>query len=222
MPPSSNAPCKPLALVVSAALMLAACASTRPNKEAPPMTPDPTPAGSAGQQNAEMPKEAPSVERLLVGIESMIRTSASLEDFTPERLRATLGIDIEQAKDGSGRYGAGGDIAIAWTYGIEVVPAGIPAMSPRFSFDITPAVAGETPDMATVCHPDFEQFAARLQAMGLQRTPYHAEHGRYLHDEYRKDRLAIYVIPGAQLDPDTMTIVRTCVRSIRIEQGRSE
>ena len=185
------------------------------------MTSDSTPA-AAGQGVAGTPGRAPSAEGLLTGVLELIRTSQRLDDISPARLKAVLGIDVEYARDGSGRYGAGGALAPGWTFGIEVVPPGTQGLTPRLIFEITPAASGETPDMAAVCQPDFEQFAARLQAMGLRRMPYHAEHGRYVHDEYLKDHLAIYVGPGAQLDSHAMSILRTCVRWIHIEQGRSK
>lgn len=208
MPRSSNAFRIPLVFLASAALAPTACAATDA------MTSDSTPA-TAGQG----PGRAPSAEGLLTGVLELIRTSQRLDDISPARLKAVFGIDVEHARDGSGRYGAGGALAPGWAFGIEVIPPGTQGLTPRFSFDIQPAIAGTTPEMGAVCQPDFEQFAARLQAMGLQRTPYRAEHGRYLYDEYAKGPLSIGVTPGAQLDPATMAIVRTCVRSIRIEQG---
>lgn len=186
------------------------------------MTSDSTQAATAGQSAAGTPGRAASAEELLTGVLELLRTSQHLDDISPARLKAVLGIEVEYARDGSGRYGAGGALAPGWTFGVEVIPPGIPGLTPHFSLDIQSAVAGTTPDMGAVCQPDFEQFAARLQAMGLQRTPYRAEHGRYLYDQYAKGPLSIEVTPGAQLDPATMAIVRTCVRSIRIEQGQGE
>ena len=218
MPRSSNAFRGLLVLVVSAALALTACAHARPVMVTDSMTSDSTPA-MAEHGAAGTPGRASSAEGLLTGVLELIRTSQRLDDVSPARLKAVFGIDVEHARDGSGRYGTGGALAPGWAFGVEVIPPATQGLTPRFSLDIQPAVAGTAPDMGAVCQPDFEQFAARLQATGLQRTPYHAEHGRYLHDEYLKDRMAIYVSPGAQLDPATMAIVRTCVRSIRIEQG---
>ena len=218
MPRSSNAFRGLLVLVVSAAWALTACAHARPVMVTDSMTADSTPA-MAGQGAAGIPDRAPSAEGLLTGMLELIRTSQRFDDVSPARLKAVLGIDVEYARDGSGRYGAGGALAPGWTFGVEVIPPGKQGLTPRFSLDIQPAVAGTAPDMGAVCQPDFEQFAARLQAMGLQRMPYRAEHGRYLHDQYAKGSLSIEVTPGAQLDLATMAIVRSCVRSIRIEQG---
>lgn len=183
------------------------------------MTSDSTSAATAGQGVAGTQGQTTSAESLLAGALDLIRTSQHLDDFSPARLKAALGVEVEYARDGSGRYGAGGALAPGWTFGVEMIPSGKQGLTPRFSLDIQSAVAGTTPDMDVVCQPDFEQFAAHLQAMGLQRMPYRAEHGRYLHDEYVKGHLSIEVTPGAQLDPATMAVVRTCVRSIRIEQG---
>lgn len=215
MPRSSNAFRGLLVLVVSAVLVPTVCAATDA------MTSDSTPT-TAEQGAAGSPGRAPPAEQLLTGVLELVRTSQRLDDISPARLKAVLGIDVEYARDGSGRYGAGGALAPGWAFGVEVIPPGTQGLTPRLIFEITPAASGETPDMGAVCEPDFEQFAAQLQAMGLRRTPYYAEHGRHVHDEYLKDRLAIYVGPGAQLDAAAMTIVRTCVRWIHIEQGRSE
>ncbi|MGN6150617.1 MAG: hypothetical protein ACTHOH_01235 [Lysobacteraceae bacterium] len=186
------------------------------------MASDSTPAATAEQSAVGTPGRAVSAEQLLTGVLALIRTSQRLDDISPAQLKAVLGIDVEHARDGSGRYGAGGALAPGWMFGVEVVPAGTRGLTPRFTFEITPATAGETPDMTAICQPDFEQFAARVQAMGLRRTPYHAEHGRYLNDRYTKGPLSIEVSPGAQLDPATMAIVRTCVRSILIGQGGAD
>ena len=182
------------------------------------MTSDSTPA-AAGQGAAGTPGRAPSAEGLLTGVLELIRTSQRLDDISPARLKAVLGVDVEYARDGSGRYGAGGTLAPGWTFGVEVIPSGEHGLTPRFSLEILPEVADTAPDMGAICQPDFEQIATRLQAMGLQRTPYRAEHGRYLYDEYTKGTLSIEVTPGAQLAPATMAIVHTCLRSIRIERG---
>lgn len=219
MPQSSNAFRGLLVLVVNAALALTACAHAGLANATDSTASDAPPTATSEQGAADTPGRAPSVEGLLTGVLEFIRISQRLDDISPAQLKAVLGIDVEHARDGSGRYGAGGALAPGWAFGVEVIPPGTQGLTPRFSLDIQPAVAGTTPDMDAVCQPDFEQFAARLQAMGLQRTPYRAEHGRYLYDQYSKGVLSIEVMPGAQLDPATMAIMRTCVRSIRIEQG---
>lgn len=145
--------------VVAMFCMLAASACVTPNppqpaKEARPMTAAAT-TSTSPQLNAEQ------VLRQLLNV---IRDSENAGEITSKNLGAKLGIEFITQEPGYHVFGE--ELTPEWAYGMELYDNVTPVRNHRFLFSFN-SDPGATPSIAGICTPDFNQFAAELEAMGF-------------------------------------------------------
>ncbi len=176
---------------------------------------------------AQTPSQSPAIgatiqpklnpEQMLLRLLELIRTTTSVKDFTPERLHEVMGVEIEYARDGSGRYGFGEQVNSEWTHGFMFSPSVNAASTPRFNFDFNRVNPSSEPAMTNICQVDFEQFARALKAMGFSRSPNYAEHGRYVGDTFERPNMSIEITGRGEktfLAPGETA--RSCIHMISI------
>jgi hypothetical protein len=192
---------------------------------------------TAGMPPSETSKEPPlmttpsmepmlSAEQALRRLLTLIGSSQSIADFTPERLAHVMGVPIQHSGE---EYGFGERLTAHWSYGIEV---GIVDGRPRFDFSFNPR-PGTSPAMTDICQLDFDRFTAELEAMGFQHEPYYDSppqtppgqipllHGRLMCERfYRPGALAgmrIEVYPRGEANEPLEKITHDCVKMILID-----
>lgn len=181
-------------------------------KEQPAVT---TQATSDAGQGAAPVKPQITAEQALTRLLELIRSSKSIQDFTPEHVSQAMGVKIEHAHDGSGNYGFGEDVTSEWNHGFGVNMKVMPG--PRFDFSFNPIVPGTYPDMTDVCQVDFDQFSSELKAMGFSSEPYYAEHGRLASHLFTRPGMKIEVYPdGEWVWSEEKGNGRTCVKMVLI------
>ena len=163
-----------------------------------------------------------TVRRLL----ELIRTSHSINEFTPQRLQEVMGVPVDTwEKD---HYGFGERLTPQWFYGFEVDSTGEQPRERRFDFSFNPHLDTSTP-MTDICQIDFEQFSAELQKMGFSRAPYYDSppfalndrdrlpHGRRMYDVFGRAGMRIQVYPRGQANEPIEKISHLCVKMVLID-----
>lgn len=150
--------------------------------------------GGAGQDSVTITPKL-SAEQMLLRLLELIRSSKSVVDFTPEHLEKTMGVPIEYARDGSGRYGFGEAVTAEWNHGFAADMK--PRTGARFSFNFTSA-PGTDPPMTDICQLDFDKFTADLEAMSFNRQRYYGEHGRFINDWFERGNMRVEVYPEGE------------------------
>ncbi|MCC4592310.1 hypothetical protein LL974_14285 [Xanthomonas campestris pv. cannae] len=165
-----------------------------------------------------------SAEQMLSRLLTLIRTSKSVAEFTPQRLREVMGVEVGPEENGVDRYGFGEQVSPEWAHGFEVDMRAVP---PRLDFGFNPVVSGASPQMGDICQLDFDQFTGQLEEMGFTRQhnfdspPQPAPgqpsllNGRLLYDSFDRPGMHVEVYPEGQhvWTPDTGS-GRSCVRTI--------
>jgi hypothetical protein len=177
-------------------------------------TPAVTSTGETGDDPASIQPKL-SAGQILLRLLELIRESDSVEDFTPEHLSRTMGVEIEYARDGSGRYGFGEAVTTEWNHGFEADLKTKSGARFSFSFDSAP---GSSPPMTDICQVDFDRFTAELEAMGFTRQRYYGEHGRFINDWFdRPGGMRVEVYPrGEHVWTAERGSGRTCVKMVLI------
>jgi hypothetical protein len=189
-------------------------------------------ASPAFAQHTTTPKI--TAEQALRRLLTLISTSLSVEDFTPERLEQVMGVPIEWANDGAKRYGFGTSLTPQWDIGFGVNRIQESKKEwPRFEFFLDPNPRGTFPPMTDICQFDYDHFTAELEAMGFHRAPYYdfqpqapigqqpLLHGRLMYDifSHPDKRMLIEVSPegeGIRTQDQGIKPGRGCVKMILI------
>ncbi|UYK88745.1 hypothetical protein [Xanthomonas sacchari] len=217
-------------LVLIASLLCGACthapartpAVAPPAKESSAMTSSPS-SGAADQAAAPVSPKL-SAEQMLSRLLTLIRTSRSVADFTPERLHEVMGVEMDYARDGSGRYGFGEKVSRDWVHGFEVDPR---TKNHGFEFSFDPATRGSSPDMTSICQMDFDRFTGELEKMGFVRehhfdSPPQASfgeklsHGALMYDFFQRPGMWIQVYPNGEANEPIEKISHLCVQMVVI------
>ncbi len=170
-------------------------------------------AGGTGQDSAAITPKI-SAEQMLLRLLELIRSSKSAADFTPEHLEETMGVPIEYARDGSGRYGFGEAVTAEWNHGFEADLEPRAGARFNFSFDSAP---GTYPPMTDICQVDFDKFTAALEEMGFTRQRYYGEHGRFIKDWFDNANMRVEVYPrGERVWTPEKDSGRACVQMVLI------
>jgi hypothetical protein len=118
-----------------------------------------------------------------------------------------MGQPLQQADDGSTRYGFGMRLQGDWHYGVLLDSRQAPRFELSFNND------DEAASMQPLCLLDYTGFTERLQAMGLQRTSVHGEHARLQHEVFSKPGLQVSVLPQGESAGNAQHL---CVRMVSI------
>jgi hypothetical protein len=194
-------PARSIILLLAACVALPACSHaplSASSKEEPTMTT----AAPIASPKLDAPQ---ALQRVL----DLIDDSHALADLTPAHISQKLGIPMETARDGSARYGFGEAINAQWTYGVELDATAPDASRFEFAFNPSQADAPMTP----ICQMDYDAFTARLEAMGFKRTPYNAEHGRFVKEWFDRPGLRVSVYPQGET---AEAAAHRCVRMVTI------
>ncbi|MCW0393709.1 hypothetical protein NB696_000613 [Xanthomonas sacchari] len=183
-----------------------------------------SPSSGAADQAAAPVSPKLSAEQMLSRLLTLIRTSRSVADFTPERLREVMGVAVERGENGVERYGFGEQVSPEWAHGFEVDMRAVP---PRLDFGFNPVVSGASPQMGDICQIDFDQFTRQLEEMGFARQrnfdspPQPAPgqpnllNGRLLYDSFDRPGMHVEVYPeGEHVWTSDTGSGRSCVRTI--------
>ncbi|WP_254459582.1 hypothetical protein [Xanthomonas sacchari] len=184
---------------------------------------------SSPSSGAADPAAAPvspklSAEQMLSRLLTLIRTSKSVAEFTPQRLREVMGVDVDYARDGSGRYGFGEKVSQDWVHGFEVDPR---MKNHGFEFSFDPATPGSSPDMTSICQMDFDRFTGELEKMGFLREHYFDSppqasfgeklpHGALMYDLFQRPGMWIQVYPNGEANEPIEKISHLCVQMVLI------
>jgi hypothetical protein len=142
----------------------------------------------------------------------LIRGIQSVNDVTPEYMGKVMGTKITVVDPD--KYGFGQSFSKDWAGGIQRSKLISGATQLDFSFTSKP---GEQPSAAEVCDPDFGQFTAELEAMGLARQSHYGEHGRWLYDYFdgRKMRVEVHAMDvSPQVHGDNGAAAKACVKMV--------
>lgn len=169
--------------------------------------------GNAGDDSRSVHPKL-NAEQILLRLLELIRSSKSVEDFTPEHLSRTMGVEIEYARDGSGRYGFGEAVTTEWSHGFEADMKRKSGARFMFSFDSAP---GSSPPMTDICQVDFDRFTAELEVMGFTRQHYYGEHGRFIKDWFdHPGGMRVEVYPRGEANEPVEKIGHRCVKMVLI------
>jgi hypothetical protein len=205
-------------LLMLVALVTGSCAHTNAGrmemsstaKESDPMNVSIT--DNSGQ---DIPPVQPKLtaEQVLTRLLELIRTTKSIEDFTPEHLSNVIGVEFKNISPGY--YGFGEQITAAWFYGMELNEGSSTGRSRfYFSFNSNPATS---PDMTSICQVDFDQFTTALEKMGFKRQRSFGEHGRFMSDLFDRHGMHIEVSPRGEAMEPIDRISHFCVKTILIQ-----
>jgi len=186
-----------------------------PTKEVMPMTTEPLSV-----------KPLITAEVALKRLLDMIRAGKPVAEFTPEWVGEAMGVPITWASDGDKRYGFGSRVAPQWTIGFGVDFSGVArGKRPRFELDFNPYPSSIRPAMTDICHLDFNQFTAQLEAMGYIRESHYDSsppsdmgqsrlpHGRLMYDSFNGPEMYIEVYPAGE---STARADHDCVKMLFI------
>ncbi|WP_267108866.1 hypothetical protein [Xanthomonas sacchari] len=216
-------------LVLIASLLCGACthapartpAVAPPAKESTAMTSSPS-SGAADQAAAPVSPKL-SAEQMLSRLLTLLRTSRSVADFTPERLHEVMGVEMDYARDGSGRYGFGEKVSRDWVHGFEV---NMKKADPRLIFSFDPVVPGASPAMRDLCRVDFDQFTSELEEMGFVRERYYdsppaapnggpkPSHGPWMYDSFERPGMWLQVYPRDESIGSDDAVRHSCVQMV--------
>jgi hypothetical protein len=194
-------PARSIAFLLAACAALPACSHaplSKPSKEEPAMTT----AAPVASPKLDAPQ---ALQRVL----DLIGRSHGLADLTPAHVSQAMGLPMERARDGSARYGFGESLNPQWTYGVSL-DATAPGAA-KFEFSFNPSQAGAP--MTPICQMDYDAFTAKLEALGFTRTPYSAEHGRFVSEWFDKPGLRVSVYPQGET---AEAAAHRCVRMVTI------
>jgi len=150
-----------------AALALSACAH-QAGSAAAASTSSTTGAGTMPDTEVIKPSRF-NAEQVLRQLLELIRSSESVEDFTPERLEGMEGGPVKYWEEG---FGVGAALTPQWTYVFEAQRS-MNALLVTFRFGHTPRTS---PPMTDICQLDFPGFVAELEALGYDHEPRY-DHG---------------------------------------------
>lgn len=210
----TDAPRHALALTVGFSILglLSACQSSpalsdaisSPSKEIHAMS---TPATA----DANTPKAQLSAKQAMERFLELIRGSASVEDFTADRMSQVMGVTMQVA--GPGHYGYGQPLPGNWAVGIE--RQDVAAIGPRVSFSVQP-IPGKDVEASAACDPNFAQFTQTLEQNGFSREAIRGEHNRHLYDAFTRTGLRVEVYPRKALANPNAPIVDACVDMVLV------
>lgn len=166
---------------------------------------------SAGH-DAEPVRSRLSPEQALTRLLDLIRTTRSVQDFTPEKLEEAFGLQVW--RDGPDKYGFGQQTTQHWAYGGDVHRRTLNGMQFGFSFSSLPP--GSSQEMIEVCQLDFDQFRAALETMGFSATPDYGEHSRHLGYIFDRPGMRIKVGIRGEADNPLEKIAHDCVEIVTI------
>ncbi|WP_369935055.1 hypothetical protein [Xanthomonas tesorieronis] len=166
-----------------------------------------------------------TAEQMLTRLLALIRTSKSVAEFTPQRLSEVMGVKMDYASDGSGRYGFGEQVAPDWMHGFEV---NMRKANPGMEFSFDPKVPGTSPDMTSICQMDFDRFTGELEGMGFVRNSYYdsppqapfggekLSHGRLMYDSFERPGMWVQVYPRGEASEPQEKILHACVQMVLV------
>lgn len=168
-------------------------------------------AGSTGQSTTSIQPKL-TAEQALTRLLELIRTTHSIQDFTPKKLTEVFGQELWA--DGPDRYGFGEQITQRWSHGWEVYKNPLEGM--QFSFSFTPLPPGTFQDMTDICQIDFDQFGAALKTMGFSKTPDYGEHGRLMNHTFDRPGMRVKLYPRGEANEPPEKIAHDCVEMVII------
>lgn len=164
-------------------------------------------------------------EQVLTRLLNYIRSSKSTREITSEHLSKEMGVDFVTYEPGYHAFGE--ELTPEWAYGMELYDSTTPIRSHRFLFSFNSG-PGASPSMAGLCKPDFDQFAAELEAMGFTRKSHYDSppqpppgtprlpHGSWLHDYFDRPGMHVEVYPQWTRSSLSEQGGRECVKMVLI------
>jgi len=155
-----------------------------------------------------------NAEQMLLRLLELIRSSHSIEDFTPEHLSKVMRVKLDFARDGSERYGFGEAVAPRWEHGFGVNRTS--KGGPYFEFSFNERPLNSDPPMTDICQIDFDRFSAELRSMNFHEEPYYAEHGRILYHGFYRPGMTLEIGTWGEANEPTEKVGHACIHTIII------
>ncbi|MEA9659275.1 hypothetical protein [Xanthomonas campestris] len=198
-----------------ATLALGACAHTAATPAPATVTETSAMSSPADHVPADPSKGGPrTAQEALERVLELIRTSASIESFTPDHVSRAMGQSVQHRDDGSGRFGASGVLTRNWNYGFGVNKTEVKGA--RFEFLFLPNPPEASPSMSDICQIDFEAFAAHLEKMGFPRQRNLVEDGRWMSDIFQRPGMRVELFPRGEADKPLARTTHQCVEWVQI------
>lgn len=166
-----------------------------------------------------------NAEQVLRQLLSVIRDSKNTREITSENLGAKMGVEFITQEPGYHVFGE--KLTPEWAYGIELYDNITPVRNHRFLFSFN-SDSGATPNIASICKPDFNQFTAELEAMGFTRKAHYDSppqpppgvprlpHGSWMYDHFDRPGMHIEVHPQRANSSSPEQAGHECIRMILI------
>ncbi len=148
-----------------------------------------------------------AMERFL----ELIRSSASVQDFTVERMSQIMGVPMQVAA--TGHYGYGQPLPGNWAVGIERQE--VASIGTSVSFSVQP-IPGKDAEGDAACDPNFAQFTQTLEQNGFSREVLRGEHNRHLYDAFTRTGLRVEVYPRNALANPNAAVGDACVNMVLV------
>lgn len=153
-----------------------------------PVGMDTTPTATPTATNP--PAATVDATKVLEGLLRLIEGSKDIDDFTPERLEAELGISIKAVD--SANWGGSALLTNQWRVNALVYPHPLSGQR-TFLLDIAPVRKESQPPMAPICSMGMEQFGQRMIQQGMNHETMQGEHGMVLSNRYTREGFEIEV-----------------------------
>lgn len=207
-------PALPLSALL-ASLTLNACADTSATPAAGVIQEISAMRSPAGQVHADPSNSGPrTAQDVLQRVLELIRTSASIASFTAGHVSQAMGQQMKHRDDGSGRFGASGEVTRDWNYVFGVNKT--EAKGAWFELLFVPDPPDASPSMSDVCQIDFEAFATHLEKMGFTRQRNLVEDGRWMSEILQRPGMRVELFPRGEADLPLERTAHQCVEWIQI------
>ena len=168
---------------------------------------------SAANQDTDQINSKISAEQLLLRLLELIKSSETIQDFTPERMGEAMKVKAQTF--GPGHFGYGVALTRDWSYALEVNEKGISGS--RLDLEFIDRKSTKDSPATDICKIDFNRFASALETAGFKQQPLYGEHGEIVFHRFDRPGLSITVATRGEADEPIEKISHACVRLVTVQ-----